>query len=124
MQDIVFYVAANETLGRVRDYSNMRNSGAPLLTLGVAVCLRMRLFEDIEDSTPYPIDSFSGITDWQWRMDADFDRSTACKLVADADGISVHNNRYRQRRDHEFYGICDSDFQYEHGRTCSVARHR
>ena len=90
MQDIVFYVAANETLGRVRDYSNMRNSGAPLLTLGVAVCLRMRLFEDIEDSTPYPIDSFSGITDWQWRMDADFDRSTACKLVADADGISVH----------------------------------
>lgn len=90
MQDIVFYVAANETLGRVRDYSNMRNSGAPLLTLGVAVCLRMRLFEDIEDSTPYPIASFSGITDWQWRMDADFDRSTACKLVADADGISVH----------------------------------
>ncbi len=90
MQDIVFYVAANETLGRVRDYSNMRNSGAPLLTLGVAVCLRMRLFENIEDSTPYPIDSFSGITDWQWRMDADFDRSTACKLVADADGILVH----------------------------------
>ena len=71
MQDIVFYVAAKETLGKVRDYSNMRNSNAPLLTLGVAVCLRMRLFEDIEDSTPYPIASFSGVTDWQWRMDAD-----------------------------------------------------
>jgi len=90
MQDIVFYVAAKETLGKVRDYSNMRNSDAPLLTLGVAVCLRMRLFDDIEDSMPYPIASFSGIADWQWRMDADFDRSTACKLVADADGISVH----------------------------------
>ena len=90
MQDIVFYVAANETLGKVRDYSNMRNSAAPLLTLGVAVCLRIRLFEDVEVSTPYPIASFSGITDWKWRMDADFDRSTPCKLVADADGITVH----------------------------------
>lgn len=90
MQDIVFYVAANETLGKVRDYSNMRNSDAPLLTLGVGVCLRMRLFDDIEVSTPYPIASFSGITDWDWRMDADFNRSTVCKLAADADGVSVH----------------------------------
>ena len=90
MQDLIFYVAAKETLGKVRDYSNMRSSDAPLLTLGVAVCLRMRLFEDIEDSTPYPIASFDSITSWNWRMDADYDRRTACKLVADAEGISVH----------------------------------
>ncbi len=90
MQDIVFYVAANETLGLVRDYANMHRADAPVLTIGVAVCLRMRLFADIEVSTPYPIASFSGITNWRWSMDADFDRSTACKLVADEDGISVH----------------------------------
>ena len=90
MKDLIFYVAAKETLGKVRDYSNMRSSDAPLLTLGVAVCLRMKLFEDIEDSTPYPIASFDSITSWNWRMDADYDRRTACKLVADAEGISVH----------------------------------
>lgn len=90
MQDIVFYVSANETLGLVRDYANMHRADAPVLTIGVAVCLRMRLFADIEVSTPYPIASFSGITNWRWSMDADFDRSTACKLVADEDGISVH----------------------------------
>ena len=89
MQDIVFYAAANETLGQVRDYSNMRSADAPLLTLGVAVCLRMRLFTAIEVPTPYPVASFSNIVDWQWNMDADFDRSTACKLVADEGNISV-----------------------------------
>lgn len=90
MQDIVFYAAANETLGMVRDYSNMNKSSAPVLTLGVAVCLRMRLFAGIKVPTPYPVASLNGITDWQWSMDADFDRSTTCKLVADAGGISVH----------------------------------
>ena len=90
MQDIVFYVAAGETLGMVRDYSNMNNSFTPVLTLGVSACLRLRLFPRIEVATPYPISSFNNITNWEWSMDADFDRSTACKLVADADGISVH----------------------------------
>lgn len=90
MQDIVFYVAAGATLGKVRNYSNMINSFAPVLTLGVSVCLRLRLFSAMEDATPYPISSFNNITNWEWSMDADFDRSTACKLVADADGISVH----------------------------------
>ncbi len=91
MQDIVFYVAAKETLGKVRDYSNMRSSDAPLLTLGVAVCLRMRVFDDVEVSTPYSIASFDGITDWQWCMDDDFNRSTARALVADTGGVSVHS---------------------------------
>ena len=90
MQDIVFYAVANETLGSVRDYANARKKPAPILTLGVSVCLRMRLFAAQNDATPYPIDSFSGIVDWQWRMDNDFDRNTACKLVADPDSISVH----------------------------------
>ncbi len=91
MQDIVFYAAANETLGMIRDYANERNSSAPVLTLGVSVCLRMRLFASTEGAAPYPISALNGISDWKWSMDSDFDRSTACKLVADANSISVHS---------------------------------
>lgn len=90
MQDIVFYAVANETLGAVRDCTNVFHPDAPVLTIGVAVCLRMRLFASDKGAVPYPIASFDGITNWQWSMDSDFDRSTACKLVADANGISVH----------------------------------
>ena len=91
MQDIVFYAVASETCGILRDYANVHSpEEPPILTLGVSVCLRMRLFSSAEDATPYPIASFSDIVDWQWSMDSDFDRSTTCKLVADAGGISVH----------------------------------
>ncbi len=76
MQDIVFYAAANEALGVVRDYANSRNDYAPTLVLGVSVCLRMRLFAGSESAAPFPVDSFSGITGWKWRMDTDFDRET------------------------------------------------
>jgi len=89
MQDIVFYAAANETLGVVRDYANSRNEYAPTLVLGVSVCLRMRLFAGSESAAPFPVDSFSGITSWKWRMDSDFDRETPYKLNADSNGISV-----------------------------------
>ena len=57
MQDIVFYVAANETIGTVRDYSNTRNQAAPVLVLGVSACLRMRMFSIREGGAPYPIAS-------------------------------------------------------------------
>lgn len=89
MQDIVFYAAANETLGIVRDYANVRNQSAPTLVLGVSARLRMRLFADSESTAPYPISAFEGVSDWKWRMDADFDRDTPSKLVADTGNISV-----------------------------------
>ncbi len=91
MQDIVFYVVASETGGMLRDYANVHTlEEPPALTLGVSVCLRMRLFASLDDTTPYSVDSFSGISSWQWSMGADFDRTTGCKLVADAESISVH----------------------------------
>ena len=91
MQDLIFYVAANETLGAVRDYANMRNESAPTLVLGVSVCLRMRLFTERNVATPYPISAFSGIAAWNWSMDGDYDHSTTCKLTADAGSITVHS---------------------------------
>lgn len=90
MQDIIFYVAANETLAAVRDYANVRNESAPTLVLGVSVRLRMRLFADRSVTTPYPIEAFSGISSWSWSMDADYTSGTACKLTADAGAIEVH----------------------------------
>ena len=91
MQDLIFYVAANETLGAVRDYANIRNESAPTLVLGVSVCLRMRLFTERNVATAYPISAFSGITTWNWSMDGDYDRSTTCKLTADAGSIEVQS---------------------------------
>ena len=90
MQDIIFYAAMDGTVGRVRDQANAKKKPAPTLTLGPEVCLKMRLFETVNTAVPYPIESFNLITDWQWSMDSDFDRNTACKLVADPGGISVH----------------------------------
>lgn len=90
MQDIVFYAAVNETQGIVRDSANARNQAAPILVLGVSACLKMRLFAACNAATPYPIASLSGISDWNWRMDADFERNTPSKLVADAEDIFVH----------------------------------
>lgn len=89
MQDIVFYAAVSETLGIVRDYANVRNLSAPTLVLGVSARLRMRLFADSESAAPYPVSSFSGIATWKWRMDADFERDSPSKLVADTGEISV-----------------------------------
>ena len=89
MPDIVFYAAVNETQGIVRDSANARNQAAPILVLGVSACLKMRLFAACNVATPYPVASFSGISDWNWRMDADFERDTPSKLVADEGGISV-----------------------------------
>ena len=91
MQDIIFYVAAGETLGSVRDSANARNEPAPVLVRGVSVRLKMRLFADRDVSTAYPMDSLDGIAAWSWSMDADFSSGTACKLNADQGAVQVQS---------------------------------
>ena len=54
MQNTIFYVAANETLGVVRDYANAKNAAAPTLVRGVDACLKMRLFAKSDGPEPYP----------------------------------------------------------------------
>ena len=89
MQDIIFYVAAGETLGVVRDSANARNEPAPVLVRGVSVRLKMRLFAGRDVNTPYPMTALGGIASWSWSMDADYSSGTACKLAADPGAIEV-----------------------------------
>jgi len=89
MQNTIFHVAANETLGVVRDFANAKTIAAPTLVRGVGVCLKMRLFAKREGMEAYPIESFDGIASWQWAMDNDFNESTTYKLTGDNAHISV-----------------------------------
>lgn len=89
MQNTIFYVAAYETLGVVRDYANAKNATAPTLVRGVEACLKMRLFADRDGWEPYPISALSNIVAWSWAMDNDFNEATTYKLVGDNDKITV-----------------------------------
>lgn len=89
MQETIFYVAAGETVGTVRDYANAKTLAAPTLVRGVAACLRMRLFARRDGPQPYPMEALSGIVSWQWAMDSDFSEATSYKLEADNSNISV-----------------------------------
>lgn len=89
MQNTIFYVAANETLGVVRDYANAKNATAPTLVRGVEACLKMRLFAKSDGPEPYPVSAFANVTAWAWAMDNDFNEATTYKLVGDNADITV-----------------------------------
>ena len=89
MQETIFYVAAGETLGSVRDYANAKGAAPPTLVRGVSALLRMRLFANREGIEPYPVEALDGIVRWQWAMDTDFSEATAYKLQADNAAIAV-----------------------------------
>ncbi|MDD3663340.1 MAG: hypothetical protein PHT84_05765 [Candidatus Pacebacteria bacterium] len=89
MQNTTFYVAANETLGVVKDYANAKTATAPTLVRGVEACLKMRLFLNRDGTEPYPLTAFTNIASWQWAMDTDFNEATAYKLVGDSGNITV-----------------------------------
>ena len=89
MQNTTFYVAANETLGVVKDYANAKTAAAPTLVRGVEACLKMRLFLNRDGTEPYPLTAFANIASWQWAMDTDFNEATAYKLVGDSGNITV-----------------------------------
>lgn len=55
MQETIFYVAAGETLGSVRDFANAKSAAPPTLVRGVSALLRMRLFAHRDGLEPYPL---------------------------------------------------------------------
>lgn len=89
MQNIIMYVAADTTLGTIRDYANAKTVAAPTLTKGVAACLHVRLFPGLNDTSQYPIDQFSRISSWKFALDNDYDSDTTVKISADNPDIHV-----------------------------------
>lgn len=67
MQETIFYVAAGETLGAVRDFANAKSAAPPTLVRGVSALLRMRLSAHRDGLEPYPLEALDGIVRWQWR---------------------------------------------------------
>ena len=110
MQETIFYVAAGETLGSVRDLANAKTMPAPTLVRGVSALLRMRLFAHRDGLGPYPIDALDGIVRWQWAMDTDFNEATAYKLQADnaAIEISVRSFYKQEKLIHKAFGTLES----------------
>lgn len=89
MQDIILYATANEVLARVRDRANAKAALAPTLARGCGFRLRIRLFANSYDDTPYPASRLENITSWAFVMDSDWDSGTPFKIVADAGKITV-----------------------------------
>lgn len=89
MQETIFYVAAGETLGAVRDFANAKSAAPPTLVRGVSALQRMRLFAHRDGLEPYPLEALDGIVRWQWAMDTDFNEATAYILQADTAYIEV-----------------------------------
>ena len=89
MQNIIFYVAADSTLGTVKDFMNAKKLAAPAIIRGVACCLKMRLFSDSSGIEPYPMEELENVAAWKWVMDSDFNESTNYKLIADHTAITV-----------------------------------
>lgn len=89
MQEIVLYATANEVLARVRDRANAKAATPPTLARGCGFRLKIRLFANSYDDTPYPLSNLANITSWAFVMDSDWDSATPFKIVADAGEIAV-----------------------------------
>ena len=89
MQNITFYASADGALGEFRDSLGAKKADAPVLVIGVEYCLKLRLFKNKEDYTPFPISQLEQVVSWQWAMDDDFDPASNYILTADHQNISV-----------------------------------
>ena len=76
MQEIKIYVAASDAAGVIRDYANARNVSAPSLVKGIETCLKLRLFTENNNLSPYPIEQLASVASWEWVMDRDFNSET------------------------------------------------
>ena len=94
MQKIPIYVVAAQTLGTVRNASNSGGEFAPLLTLGVACELILRLFAKTDALDPYDPEIINSVVAWSWAMDSDFSAATTVKLRGDNDNIAVVEGTY------------------------------
>ena len=92
MQDINTYIRRYGVKGSIVDAYNMSSPDIPSITIGMAVRLRLRLFDEDADET-LPATAFSTIAAWNFAIDRDYNRTTEVLLRAntnisvDSDGI-------------------------------------
>ena len=89
MQDIIFYVAAGDTLGVCKDRFGNQTVALPSLIRGGEARFRMRLLLGDGTDTPLPIEPLRQCVSWEFVMDSDFNDETRLKIVADHANITV-----------------------------------
>ena len=89
MQDIIFYVAAGDTLGVCKDRFGNQTVALPSLIRGGEARFRMRLLLGDGTDTPLPIEPLQQCVSWEFVMDSDFNDETKLKIVADHANITV-----------------------------------
>lgn len=83
MENQICYCAVDGRIAAVRNHDNTAGAPPPELLMGMPCELRLRLFANCADTTPYPPARFSGIAGWGFVMDTDFSPLSTVKLVAD-----------------------------------------
>ena len=83
MKNSICYCAVADAAGMIRNADNTAGARPPELVMGLPCELRLRLFANCEDTTPYPLDRFADVAGWSFEMDTDFSPLSTVKLVAD-----------------------------------------
>ena len=90
MQNIVTYISRNGVKGSIVDAYNMPQRQTPSITIGMAACLKLHIFEH-DGEEPLPASQFASIASWNFALDKDYDRSTGVLLRA-VTGIQVEED--------------------------------
>ena len=89
MKSHICYCAVDGTLGVVRNRSNTAGERPPELVMGPPCELRLRLFANCEDATPFPLAQVADVCSWSFEMDTDFSSSSPVKLAARNSDIRI-----------------------------------
>ena len=89
MKSHICCCAVEGTLGVVRNLDNTAGARPPELLMGLPCELRLRLFANCEDTTPYPPAQLADVVSWSFAMDNDFSPQSAVKLVAENADIAL-----------------------------------
>ena len=82
MKKHICYCAVDGARGEVRNRDNTAGAPPPELVMGLPCELRLRLFANCADTTPYPPAQLAEVVSWSFAMDNDFSPQSTVKLVA------------------------------------------
>ena len=89
MKSDICYCSVDGTHGMVRNRDNTAGAPPPELVMGLPCELRLRLFANCADTTPYPMEQLAGVVGWSFAMDTDFSPLSTVKLIAENTDIQL-----------------------------------